>query len=234
MTGTELRNVFESSEFKRGLKAISSYLSSIMQERPIVYLLAKCLWRLGHKFELEDKRHDLSLDGKRIEFKFNYDRCEKNLRAELAKYGHNLEEMWDLVQARAINKSWGIMPKIYEDVCVRKPRPDIFVWIICSRDLSKVAPGDLKRICLGRAQRKYNATHPYVSDGKSLVVVDSFLGKLQAIRSFRLLPARIQTRGTFPSTYHFRICEFGEGGDGSVNRNKDTVPLSGRSRGVEP
>ena len=153
---TELRDLFLSDDFKGGLREISSYLASIMQERPIVYLLAKCLWQRGYKLELEDKRHDLSIHGKRIEFKFNYDRCEEDLTHEMAKYGDNLNGMWQLVQARAISKSWGVMPKIYEDACVRKP--DIFVWVICSRDLNKVAPDDLKRICRGRAQRKYNAT----------------------------------------------------------------------------
>ena len=206
MTGTELRDLFLSSEFKQGLEEMSSYLASIMQERPIVYLLAKCLWRGGYKFELEDQRHDLSLNGKRIEFKFNYDPCEEVLTGELTKYGDNLKAMWELVEARALSKSWGVMPKIYEDTCVRKPH--IFVWIICSRDWSKVAPDDLKRICRGRVQCKYNATHPYATDGELLTVADSFLAKLQAVRSFSLLKQDIQTNGAFPSTYHFRICDF--------------------------
>lgn len=206
MTGTELRDLFLSVDFKQGLEEMSSYLASIMQERPIVYLLAKCLWQRDYKFELEDKRHDLFLDGKRIEFKFNYDRCEKVLTDELAQYGDNLIGMWQLVQARAISKSWGVMPRIYEDACVRKPH--IFVWIICSRDLSKVAPDDLKRICRGRAQCKYNATRPYVADGELLTVADSLLTKLHAIRAFTLLKQDIQTNGDFPSTYHFRICDF--------------------------
>ena len=61
MTGTQLRDLFLSPDFKQGLTEMSSYLASIMQERPIVYLLAKCLWQRKYKFELEDKRHDLSL-----------------------------------------------------------------------------------------------------------------------------------------------------------------------------
>jgi hypothetical protein len=206
MTGTELRDLFLSADFKQGLTEMSSCLASIMQERPIVYLLAKCLWQRKYKFELEDKRHDLSLNGRRIEFKFNYDRCEKALTDELAKYGDNLNGMWQLVQAREISKSWGVMPKIYEDACIRKPH--IFVWIICSRDLSKVGPDDLKRICRGRAQCKYNATRPYFSDGELLTVADAFLAKLRAIRPFSLLKQDIQTNGDFPSTYHFRICDF--------------------------
>ena len=206
MTGEELRQVFVSSEFKQGLEELSSYLASIKQERPIVYLLAKCLWKRGYRFELEERLHDLSLNGKTIEFKFNYDRCEEFLEEELRKYGDNLQGMWDLVQANKRSKSWGVMPRIYEDTCVK--RPDVFVWIICSRDLSKVVPDDLKRICLWREQRRYNATHPYASDGELLTMVDSFLGKLQAIRPFSLLKQDVQTNRDFPSTYHFRVCDF--------------------------
>lgn len=206
MNGTRLRDIFRSQDFKQGLEELSSYLASIMQERPIIYLLAKCLWKEKFEFELEDQRQDLSLNGKRIEFKFNYDRCEEFLTKELAEYGEDLQGMWKLVQEKKISKSWGVMPKVFEDVCVRKPH--IFVWIICSRDLSHVAPDDLNRICRGNAQCKYNATHPYVSDGEFLKVTDSFLSKLQVIRPFSLLKEDIQTKGDFPSTYHFRICDF--------------------------
>src|SRR5262250_2677771 len=104
MTGTELRDLFLSPDFKQGLTEMSSFLASIMQERPIVYLVAKCLWRRKYKFELEDKRHDLSLNGKRIEFKFNYDICEKALADKLAKYGDDLNGMWQLVRAGEISK----------------------------------------------------------------------------------------------------------------------------------
>jgi hypothetical protein len=195
-----------SSEFKQGLEELSSYLASIMQERPIVYLLAKCLWRQGYKFELEDEQRDLSLNGKRIEFKFNLNRCEKKLATELAKHGDNLNGMCQLLQAKIMKKSYGVMPRIVEDALIRKP--DIFVWIICSRDLSGVAPDDLKRIAVWREQRKYDATRPYSSDGERLTVVDSLLAKLHAIRSFTLLKQDVQTNGDFPSTYHFRICDF--------------------------
>jgi hypothetical protein len=214
MTGTELRELFLSSAFKRDLEEMSSYLASIMLERPIVYLVAKCLWNLGHEFALEERRQDLSVNGKRVEFKFNYDKCEKLLTGELAKYGNNLKGMRERIGAR--EKAWGVMPRIYEDACVRQPPPDIFVWIICSRDLIRFASDDrdrkLDRICVGRAQYKYNTTHPYDSDGEHLTVVDSFLAQLQAVRPFRLLKLDIQTNGAFRSTYHFRICDFAPSG----------------------
>jgi hypothetical protein len=206
MNAIDLRDLFQSDDFKQGLEEMSSYLASITQERPIVYLLAKCLWQQRYKFELEDKKHDLSLDGKRIEFKFNWDKCQKTLTEELAKCGDDLNKLPDAVQAGRIHKTRGVMYKIYKDVVDKKP--DIFVWIICSRDLRKVAPDDLERICLWQEQRNYNAAYPYVSDGELLTVANSFLTKLRAIRAFTPLKQDIQTNGDFPSTYHFWICDF--------------------------
>ena len=207
MIGTELRDLFLSPDFTQGLTEMSSYLASIMQERPIVYLLAKCLWQRGYKFELEDKRHDLSLNGKSIEFKFNYNKCEKLLTHELAECGDDLNKLPDAVQPGRISKTRGVMHKIYEDVCGKK-KPNIFVWIICSRDLSTVARDDLERICLWKEQLKYDKTRPYDSDGERLTVADAFLTKLHAIRPFTLLKQDIRTTGHFRSTYHFRICDF--------------------------
>src|SRR5579862_1950040 len=144
MTAKELRDLIKSSDFTLGLEEMSSYLASIMQERPIIYLLAKCLWKKKCKFELEDKRQDLFLNDKRIEFKFNYDRgLGVNGRKELEKYGDNIQRMWEDAKAKVTSKSWGVLAKVYEDMCVKDPAPAIFVWIICSRDLSKVADEDL-------------------------------------------------------------------------------------------
>jgi hypothetical protein len=205
MTPAELSKIFTSPEFNRDLGELSSYLASIMQERPIVYLLAKHLWKQGYKFELENKRRDLFVNDKRLEFKFNYDKMEIPLKDELARW-ENLEKMWAAVQARHISKSWGVMARIYEDVCIKKP--DIFVWIICSRDLSKLAANDLKRIAAYGDQRKYNAERPYDSKGGFLATADLFLERLQGIERFSVLKAEAVVNGDFPSTYHFRICEF--------------------------
>lgn len=186
---------------------MSGYLASIMQERPIVYLVAKFLRRQRIKFELEYDHCDLFVDEKRIEFKFNYDRTEAGLAKELAKNGDDLQEMWSRAQAGEISKTWGILARIFKDVCGKEKKPHLFVWIICSRDLSNIDSQDLRCICLGRAQYKYNVTHPYDPDGE-LPKVDDFLAKLNAIRPFSLIKQDIKTNLDFPCTYHFRICEF--------------------------
>src|SRR6516164_10769852 len=108
MTGIELRELFRSDEFQRDLSEMSCYLASIMQERPIVFLVAKYLRRRGCKFDLEDKRHDLSVDGKRIEFKFHFSFCETRLEKQLkqlAEYGQDLKGMWKYVLAGKISRT---------------------------------------------------------------------------------------------------------------------------------
>lgn len=206
MTANELRDIFLSTAFRQDLEEMSSYLASIMQERPIIHALAKYLWKQRrHKYQLEAKRKDLIVDGIHIEFKYNFDCGMGKLSEELGKHGERLKDMWAAVSAKMLSKSWPIMPKIYEDVCVR--RPDIFVWIVCSRDLSAVDPEDRKRICWSKPQCKWNEYHPY-SDQRHILVADTFLEKLKLERTFTVLRAEVETKGDFPSIYHFRICEF--------------------------
>jgi hypothetical protein len=211
MTGRELKQVFDSHEFRHGLEEMSCYLASIMQERPLVYLLAKCLWKAGLKYELEYKRFDLYVNKRRIEFKFNYDRCQKMLKVALERYGRDLKGMWDLVRTKQLNKSWSPMAKVYEDLCVRRPPPDVFIWVICSRDLSQVLPSDLKGICFGREQHKFNLAAGTCPE--PLPIVDSYLELLRAERPFSLIKHQLTTHGLFPSTYHFRICDIGQVAD---------------------
>ncbi len=204
MTGTELRDVFLSSEFRQGLEEMSCYLASIMQERPIVNLLAKCLWKRKYKFRLEDQRRDLCVNGRHIEFKFNYNRCEEALAKELAACGGDLNRLCEKNVG-----NWSVGPKIVKDALIKSP--DVFVWVICSRDLSQVKQDDLHRIRCSDAQIEYNRAHPHNSNGQHLTVVDSFLGRLNERRAFSLVKQDVQTSGDFPSTYHFRICDFAQG-----------------------
>jgi hypothetical protein len=228
MTGTELQTIFQSDEFTQGLTDISSCLASITQERPIVFLLAKCLWNAGYKlgkFALEDKKVDLSLytDGAaepscRIEVKFNFGKYEKQLARELVKHGNDLHEMWNRKQAKQIAGDFLQVARIYEDLCIKKP--DIFVWVICSRDLSKLPSADLERICGGTS--KHNQ---YVPRDQPLTVIDPFLETLKESQHFKLRKLGIDTNGEwFPCTYHFRICEISRvatcstNGDGALRR----------------
>jgi hypothetical protein len=215
MTAKELRAILVSAEYKQDLEEMSAYLASIKQERPIIYCLAKFLWKRGQAFRLEDKRRDLVIADTHLEFKYNFDCDMAKLEDELKTYADMpLKAMWEDTVAKKISKSWCVMPKIYEDACIKKVRnrlADIFVWIICSRDLKMVSPDALQRICWSTEQRKWSTMHPY-SDRTYLNVADLLLERLQAVRRFAVLTAEIATSGDFPSTYHFRICDFSANG----------------------
>jgi hypothetical protein len=214
MTSEELRGILVTDEYKRDLEELSSYLASIKQERPIIYSLAKFLWKRRRDFQLEDKHRDLVVDDAHLEFKYNFDCDMARLEDELKKLGDKpLTAMRDDVQAWKKGKNWRVIPNIYEDMCMKRVRnrlADIFVWIICSRDLREVRqvrPAALKRICWWKEQCKWSETHPY-SDLDYLTVADSLLDKLRAVRPFSVVKGEIVTNRDFPSTYHFRICEF--------------------------
>ena len=114
MTSTELQGILRSKEFRQDLEELSSYLASVQQERPIVFLLAKHLWKNKRKFRLEDEHKDLFVDDTHLEFKVNHDKMARFLEPELAKW-NNLEDMWAAVRAGVKSKSWGVIARIYEE-----------------------------------------------------------------------------------------------------------------------
>jgi hypothetical protein len=215
MTGAQLRDLLLSDEYRQGVEELSDYLASIAPETPMVHCLAKQLWKRQYKFQLEAKKKDLVVEGTHIEFKSNYDFGMEWLDRDLTKYGDRpLKAM--RAAARLMNKSigWDIGLRLYQDICEKNPA--LFVWIICSRDLSKASPEDRSRICMSKEQWDWNSRgHPY-PDPTYLPIADSFLKRLQAeiiaegdhSRVFSVLEAEIVTNGAIPSTYHFRICDF--------------------------
>jgi hypothetical protein len=216
MTAAELREIVLSREFKTGLEELSSYLASIMQEGPIVQLLAKCLWKHKQVYALERyKRRDLTIwtppKGSRttIEVKFNYETCAGKLSKEVPPFAELAAKLRGRPPEIAAKKTgWAIIPRIYEDVCDKKP--DIFVWIICSRDLDfgTLSKNELERIVNWKPLKKHRLLHPYRTDREFLDTVDGFLKILRKFRRFSVLTAEIETKGYFSSIYHFRICEF--------------------------
>jgi hypothetical protein len=211
MTGAELRTIILSAEFKTGLEELSSYLASIMQEAPIVHLLAKCLWKQQREYALERiKRHDLTVwpspqsskkDPTTIEFKFNFETCSVKLAKEMKKSLGG-----DPSPVGVQGSNWDVMYKIRKDVIDKQS--DLFVWIICSRDLAGLDDNELERVVNWEPLKKYRRLHRYKTDREFLLTVDSLLQVLQRERPFHVEKAEVETNGYFPSTYHFRICEF--------------------------
>jgi hypothetical protein len=221
-TVREIKRIFESPEYQSDLCELSSYAESIMQERPMVYLLSKYLWRQDPKIELEKRfkleerdkygrQHDLVVGETSVEFKFAYDFDINYLVRELAKYKPD-SLLWEAAK-EGIHPTRSVTPGVYKDVIENKA--DIFVWIICARDLSGVNKDDLKdapgRINQSKEQLAYNRKYRYGST-EFLKPVDLLLNKLQdklqGRGSFSIDEVKIITDGHFPSTYHIKLCEF--------------------------
>jgi hypothetical protein len=213
MTAIELRDIILSPEYKAEVREISRYLASIKQERPLVYALAKLLYRAKRPYCLEDKGTDLVVDGRRFEFKKSYD---FDLRWKLDKELQKAEGIPLREVCRDKPKhGWVHLPRLYADMAVK--HADVFVWMIVSRDLSGVVDDD--GICLADEQRRWNAPHPY-SDRSYLDIAERFLNRVLEEREFSVVKAEIQTTGDFPSTYHFWLCDFKQPGGEEVTRGR--------------
>jgi hypothetical protein len=208
ITAQDLKVILESDEFKNELEELSSYAANIRQERPIVMLLAKHFWRRGHQVALEKKKCDLVVDETRVEFKFSFDSDTLSLEKELKRFDGNLEMLMKAVSAKEISGTWTVSPAIYNDVIVK--RPEIFVWILCTRDLSKLTDEELSRVCIAPHQQWYNRSRPYESNQRFLEAFESLLLKLQELRNFSLEKIPCATNNGFPSVYYFMVCVFTE------------------------
>jgi hypothetical protein len=211
MTAAELRNVIVSPEYKQDVQDLSCFLASVKQERPLVYCLAKQLWKRGYQFQLESERTDLVLNERRFEFKFTYD-CDMGvLSKELDNSGDKL--LKGVCKDKPAH-GWVALHRLYTDMVCKKA--DVFVWIILARDLSKIDKDAQNGICVSTLQRKWNKQHPYL-DRTYLNIADRFLDKIREEKQFSVIKEEIQTSGTFPSTYNYWLCEF-ENASGAIPR----------------
>ena len=207
LTAQDIKVILNSNEFGSELEELSSYAANIRQERPIVMLIGKHFWQRGHKVALEKKKCDLVVDETRVEFKFSFDFDTLSLEKELNRFDGNLETLMKAVSAKEMSGTWTVSPAIYNDVIIK--RPEIFVWILCTRDLSKLTTDELSRVCIASNQQWYNRSRPYNSE-RFLKVCEDFLTKLQELRNFSLEKIPLDTNKDFPSVYYFMVCEFAE------------------------
>ncbi len=208
ITAQDIKAILESTEYRSELEELSSYAANIRQERPIVMLIAKHFWRRGYKVALEKKKCDLVVDETRIGFKFSFDSDTLSLEKELNRYDSNLEMLMKAVSEKEISGTWTVSPAIYNDVIVK--RPEIFVWILCTRDLSKLTNDELSRVCIATHQQWFNRSRPYESNQRFLEVAEGFLAKLQELRGFSLEKVMLAANNGFPSVYYFMVCAFTE------------------------
>lgn len=218
ITAEKLISIFKSVDFGRDLTELSSYAASIRQERPIVQLFAKYLWRDGsHIHALESKYNrpngerskdkcDLSVDGKTIEFKSHFDSDMRTVGKDLKSCDNDLQEMWRRISVEKKNKTWGVCPSIYEDVLIKQP--DFFVWIICSRDIKELTDNAGTSIAVFDEHQRYRRDVPYDPNGEYLSEALKVLNKMNATRPFEFRRSTVLTKGLFDSAYHLLLCEF--------------------------
>lgn len=197
MNASDLRDVVMSPEFKQDLEAISCFLASVKQERPIVYFLARLLWKKGCNLRLEDKHTDLVIDGKRFEFKFSYDADMTRLQKELDHAGNQLLKD---VYLKPPKHGWVTLPRLFSDMANKGA--NVFVWIILSRDLSRLTADAQQGIALSKRQLRWNRHHAYL-DQTYLETADQFVKKVQVEKNCSVIKESVETVGNFPSTYHF-------------------------------
>lgn len=209
----DIVQIFKSAEFIEDLAEMSSYAANIRQERPLVFLFAKYFWKKKHSLALEGRysnnrknKCDLVIDGTSVEFKSHLDCDLYRLDKETVKYSGDLGAWWRDVCENNRSKSFPVGPSIYKDIIEKCP--DIFVWIICSRDLTEMDEDSLGRVVLSREQVKYSEISPFDLKGMRLGVAENFLNGLNQMRPFSFERATVPTRGDFPSAYHMFVCQF--------------------------
>jgi len=208
VTVQEIKAIFDSADFRAELEEMSTYAASMKQERPIVLLLSKYLWRKGYKAAPELKKCDLNVDGTLIEFKFHFDADIPNICGEMNRPGVTFETLSELIQDKTLfHPTWTTTPGIFKDIHGKEA--DIFVWIICSRDLSKLKDEDVRRVCWSPAQNKFNKyVFPYSRNAEVFSQAEEFIRGLAGPRNCSVETLTVTTKGTFPSTYHFVLCDF--------------------------
>lgn len=210
----ELKAAIESRGFKDDVQELNSYAANIKQERPIVWLLAKHLCRSGFTVALEKERSDLVVqDDVRIECKFYYESDMLKLGRELEKAHWRLdalEKKRDELNTAGRSTTWGVALPIMKDVLDKSP--DMFILIVCSRDLRKTSKDDpifLQRIGWWKYELRYNQDHGFNLE-TSIGVAKKYLDLLREAKHFNLENLSLDFTREFPSTYHFYLCGFSE------------------------
>jgi hypothetical protein len=184
--------MLRSSAFARDLTELSEYGARIKQERPILLLCAKHLWRAGHDVIVEGG-HDLRVDGVTFQFKQHYD--------------------WDIPKAfkeprrwpprRSKSESRLVLPGIHRDIINK--RPDVFVWIISERDLDGIGEWCKDHVVYCKEQLRHKKQGWTTAQTRRKANVA--LNRTAARRGSRQCVS-VETRARFVSTYHFLIRSF--------------------------
>lgn len=209
-----LQEIFQSEEYFNDLTALSSYATNIKQEGPMLHILAKIFDKKGYKVALEwDKKnkHDIMINNTIIEAKFYYEEdLLIKLGKEFDKANRDINKLRTELNEKIEKKenfSWRLALPILKDIFFKKP--DIFILIILSRDLTKISPDNLKMINQNKECLKYNKNNDF-NNQNILKIVIEFLNEIKKERNFIYNYSKINTNTKFRSTYHIYLCEFSE------------------------
>lgn len=205
----ELFDILDSAIFKDELQELSMYAASMKQERPIALLLSKLLWQRGYKAAPELRKCDLDVEGRKIELKFHYDADIPGICAELGRHGitsYTLEAA--IKEGKLLHPTWSATPGLYKDIYSKLA--DIFIWVICSRDLSSLSHEASKRVCCSSPQINFHRNAvPYSRRNEVFHQAEVFIKQLANNRRACSVQSRtIETFKTFPSSYHFVLSDF--------------------------
>jgi hypothetical protein len=213
----ELREVLGCPEFKAEMVQINRYAANIKPERPIVYLLAKLLRRSGNLKEvalefrspLDKRKTDLVLfDGQgndcRIEVKGHWDFEIKKAKQELTR----LEDE-DIPPKKG--HTWMVLPTVAEDLTAKSA--DLFVWILCCRDLTTTVNSELSAICQADGSRNYwkGQGRDWNLDRQikqttvdALAVLEGIVKKAETqLRTVDKRPVSVRVTSPFPAAFLF-------------------------------
>lgn len=215
---TDLKEIFQSDDFFKDLKELSSWASNIKQEAPILQILAKLLDRNGYTVALELKnksihgtktKSDMLINGIIVEAKFCYEEdIYQKLRLLINKANNDIDLILNWLKEKIENQksfhfqpTWGILKDIFYK------NPDIFILISLSRNLMEVSEQDLEIINWTDNCLKYNKDFGY-NNQKTFKILDEFLIMVKRKKLYEYCYVNLDVNIKFPSTYHIHLFDF--------------------------
>ena len=227
-----LKELFQSNEVEKELKALSSWARSVRQERQIINIIARFLDRNNYNFKMEFKKnnekrkYDIEVENVLVEVKFTF---EEDIKYKLEKemYGEDKKPMHgDVVKQYLVwlnereeqnkekteqnqrIKTWGYNLIALILIDIFKKECDYFILIVHSRDLRKVPFSYLEKIVDYKSCIRYNNEFKGHHFSKNFIFLDKLLESINKVRPFN--SARVDIEGTnmFPYSYHIYILEF--------------------------
>jgi hypothetical protein len=169
-----------------------SFIAKFLNQKEIKPILEK-------KYSVGSKdKCDLFFNGKNVEFKFYFDFDIKLFEKE----NQPVKKLYAEIKQNGFN-NWHVKPPIISDILIKNP--DIFVWIISSRDISNLNDNDLENICYGNDQKKFFKNKNGFDMYKT---IEDFLKELEKERSFKEKKATISLNGYLKTKYDFYFLNF--------------------------